>query len=354
MRLIPTALILIILLSLSGCASVISRSALHPPMLNLHVLPADDLQAIGYTSGQFCQQQCIAYLQADAYSSAEQREITHYYAQRWQQHAPLKTRAMEVKLSYVPSPGNGTSVNYDISLDTTRGDDQVKLQLGTNEQLQESRGTYILIHGFRTNKESLFFVAETMRYEGFNVIMVDLLGHGESTGEFSFSGKPDARLISALIDSIEPWIEEPFYVAGMSMGGTTATHLAFLRDDINSLLLLAPMLEFVDAFAEAGRAYTRAAHIVPLSTLHKSAQYALHDAGTAQEDTAVVSRVDELDIPVLIMGSERDTISPLNKLVELQTDQVQVHAVNPARTHHGMILWNMDDIEVWQDWLSQF
>lgn len=345
-----------LIITLSGCASLISRSALHPPKLNLDILPAEEIQAIGYTSGYFCQNKttlCISYLHASAYDD-DAAFNTYRHVADWQQQAPFESRAMEVRLRHSPYTATKPEVGYNIQLHTTRGNDDITLLLGSSGfDHSSARGTYVLIHGFRTNKASLFFIAETMRYEGFDVILVDLLGHGESTGQFTFSGKPDAELISALLDSRTAALTTPLHVAGMSMGGTTATHLASIRDDIQSLLLLAPMLEFVDAFADAGRAYTRSAYLVPLRTLHKSAQYALNEVQTAQEDTAVVQQVGELGIPVLILGSANDRISSLTKLQALESDGVRVHDVKPPRTHHGMILWNMDDIQVWHQWLDQ-
>ncbi|MCC5878502.1 MAG: alpha/beta fold hydrolase [Idiomarina sp.] len=366
-------------LSLSGCATLVSQGALSPPMLDLDILTDEQMAAVGYSSGFYCAEgelsatkpdhgdsvACLAYLQAPAYHQAN-RVLWRAEAASWAEQAPISTSAMEVRLRFWPAAAVVSSplaesielssddtsdhvvMPYVIELNTTRGDDTLSMVLD-HPVTDEVQGTYVLIHGFRTNKESLFFVAEALRYYGYEVILVDLFGHGDSSGEFSFSGKPDAQQISALIDELAP--QGPLHLLGMSMGGSTATHLTEQRDDIQSLTLLAPMLEFVDAFVDAGRAYTRAAHLVPQSTLQKGAQYALDEAGTAKEDTAVVQRVAELNVPVLIMGSANDKISPLSKLEKLASEQVTVFAVQP-RTHHGMILWDSEDVHYWYQWIE--
>lgn len=369
-----------LLVSLSGCASLVSRGALSPPMLNLDLLSDQQMAAIGYQQGSFCgqgeqsqtntneaqQAPCLAYLTAPAYHQASRLQWA-LEAATWAEQAPISTSAMEVRLRFwadaavVKSPlaahmqaahyhaSEEVVMPYVVELNTTRGDDVLAMVLD-NPVADEARGTYLLIHGFRTNKESLFFIAEALRYYGYDVIMVDLFGHGDSSGTFSFSGLPDARLISALVDDLAP--RGPLNILGMSMGGTTATHVSRLRSDINSITLMAPMLEFVDAFVDAGRAYTQTAHLVPQSTLQKGAQHALDEAGTRKEDTAVVQRVAELNIPVLIMGPANDKISPLHKLESLASDNVTVYAVSP-RTHHGMILWDSDDVDYWFEWVQE-
>ena len=368
---------IVLTFGLVGCASLISQGALSPPMLNLDLLEDEQMSAIGYQSDQFCSQQplpsgetqqlCLAYLQAPAYHQSS-REAWRVEADRWADDAPFSTRAMEVQLRFWPgqavaiSPMAGDRalvdsvatednivMSYVIELNTTRGDDVLAMVLD-HPVADTTKGTYVLVHGFRTNKESLFFVAEALRYHGYDVVLVDLFGHGQSEGNFSFSGKPDAQAISQLIDALE--ISTPLHLLGMSMGGTTSTHLAKLRDDVTSLTLLAPMLEFADAFVDAGRAYTRTAHLVPQSSLYKGAEYALNEAGTSKEDTAVVNQVAELNIPVLIMGSSNDKISPLSKLEGLHGGQVMVHSVEP-RTHHGMILWDTEDVVLWHEWVQR-
>ncbi len=109
---------------------------------------------------------------------------------------PLVTKASEVSLRAWPfaeetlaDRSKRVAMRYEIELETTRGNDAVTLLL--DAPTHENQGTYVLIHGFRTNKASLFFIAESMRFAGFDVVMVDLFGHGGSQGEFTFSGKPD-------------------------------------------------------------------------------------------------------------------------------------------------------------------
>ncbi|RUO33670.1 alpha/beta hydrolase [Aliidiomarina soli] len=350
--------ILIGLLILTGCANLIGRSALHPPMLDFELLPAVEYERIGYQRATYCPAglPCLAYSVARAYDN-QGRETWADAADSWAQQAPLETEAMEVRLRFWPyaektaaDRSRRTSMRYEIELDTTRGNDKVELLLD-GAVPKATRGTYILIHGFRTNKESLFFIAESMRFAGFDVVLVDLYGHGNSEGAFTFSGKPEAQAVSQLLDANN--FTGPLHLAGMSMGGTAVSHLAPLRDDIESLLLLAPMLEFVDSFVDAGRAYTRSAHLVPESSLKKGARYALDEAGTTQADTAAVQRVGELGIPILIMGSVEDRITSLDRLQDLaaSNQDITLHAVQP-RTHHGMILWDTDDFGAWIRWME--
>lgn len=337
---------------LVGCASLISQAALKAPQLRLDLLTPERQEVLGYSREQYCKPTepdlCLSYLSAEAHTVESITAWQDYLRQR-NGDEPLQTRAMEVSLKYWPVWGQGLDLGYRLKLDTVGQRDDLKLVL-RDPKLATEANPYVLIHGFRTNKESLLFVAEALRYAGHEVFIFDLLGHGESTGQFSLSGEPDAELISQFMTTQG---SEQWHLLGMSMGGTTATHLARQRDDVSTLTLLAPMLEFVDAFVDAGRAYTRSAHLVPQSYLADGANTALRKAGTERSATSVVRGVGSLQIPVLIMGSARDQISPWSDLQQLQSEHVTTYQVSD-RSHHAMILWDTADFNRWRDWLEDF
>lgn len=360
-RLLKASITLLLITFLTACASVIGRQALDPPMLDLDIIPEHSWTELNYEHDLICPEQssertgCMAYLRASAYDNQSRAKWAAVVGEWEDAGLPITTEAMEVKMRTWPQAektaqdrARRVAMEYRIELETIRGLDEVNLLL--DGDVSSRKGTYILMHGFRTNKKSLFFIAESMRFSGFDVVLVDLYGHGDSQGKFSFSGKPDAELISELIHSLDN--PGPVHLAGMSMGGTTGVHVARKNDQVQSLLLLAPMLQFEDAFVDAGRAYSRAANWVPQGALKRGANYALNEAGTPKEDTAVVMDVGELDIPVFIMGSRNDAVSPFDKLRQLEEGKVEFHAVEP-RSHHGMILWSTEDYGAWRFWLER-
>ncbi|RUO26975.1 hypothetical protein CWE09_09860 [Aliidiomarina minuta] len=361
LRLIKASVVLLLVILISGCASIIGRQALDPPMLDLDVIPEQSWTDLNYHHDLICPELsnartgCMAFMSAAAYDNQSRAQWASVVKEWEEAGLPIATEAMEVKMRTWPQAEKTAqdrtrriAMEYRVELETVRGLDEVNLLL--DGDVPAKKGTYILMHGFRTNKKSLFFIAESIRFSGFDVVLVDLYGHGDSQGEFSFSGKPDAELISNLIDNLDN--PGPVHLAGMSMGGTTGVHVARKNDQVQSLLLLAPMLAFEDAFVDAGRAYSRAAHWVTQGALKRGANYALNEAGTPKEDTAVVQHVAELDIPVLIMGSKNDAVSPFAKLRQLEAGKVEFHAVQP-RSHHAMILWSTDDYGTWRFWLER-
>lgn len=361
LRLLKASVVLVLLILLSACASVIGRQALDPPMLDLDVIPEQSWEDLSYRHDLICPEVryertgCMAYMAASAHDN-QSRAQWAAVVEEWEQAGlPITTEAMEVTMRTWPNAektvqdrARRLAMEYRVELETVRGLDYVNLLL--DGDVPAKKGTYILMHGFRTNKKSLFFIAESMRFSGFDVILVDLFGHGDSQGKFSFSGKPDAELISNLIENLDN--PGPVHLAGMSMGGTTGVHVARKNDQVQSLLLLAPMLEFEDAFVDAGRAYSRAANWVPQGALKRGARYALDEAGTSKEETAVVQQVGELGLPVFIMGSLNDAVSPFDKLRQLEDGKVEFHAVEP-RSHHAMILWSTEDYGAWRFWLER-
>jgi dipeptidyl aminopeptidase/acylaminoacyl peptidase len=64
------------------------------------------------------------------------------------------------------------------------------------------RGTILLMHGVRMGKESLARVGIALSDAGYRAVMLDLRGHGESSGRYLTYGEVEARDASAVIDAV--------------------------------------------------------------------------------------------------------------------------------------------------------
>ncbi len=62
---------LLVIMWLCGCASLISKGASNPPMLDLEILDHEQMESIGYQYGTFCSSSlpCMSYIQAVSYDN---------------------------------------------------------------------------------------------------------------------------------------------------------------------------------------------------------------------------------------------------------------------------------------------
>jgi pimeloyl-ACP methyl ester carboxylesterase len=211
-------------------------------------------------------------------------------------------------------------------------------------------GLVVLIHGFRASKEYMVNSALYFRFLGFDVIVPDLLGHGESSPGIRF-GIEDSDILSELLDKIDV-SGKPIFVVGNSLGAVAATQLLNLRNDIDGLVLQAPMVVFDQAVVNYANAYSPFySSFIPDSSIGTGAVKALKDADVTLEQTNIVSTLPNSERPVLILVSTNDPVAPPYSFSPLSSELISVVEVS-GRSHPSMSVINQQDNEVIQSWLS--
>ena len=81
-----------------------------------------------------------------------------------------------------------------------------------------SKGTVILFHGITSNKGSLLQEAYEFRYHDYNVMLVDLRGHGNSDGNNSTIGYHESEEVKLAYDWIAQKGESRIFLYGVSLG----------------------------------------------------------------------------------------------------------------------------------------
>ncbi|MEC1177156.1 alpha/beta hydrolase [Metasolibacillus meyeri] len=102
---------------------------------------------------------------------------------------------------------------------------------------ERARGTFILLHGWGSNKSAMLRYEEGLTLENYNVLIIDVLGHGASdTPNKQVSIETFVHCLTATIDYIAKRQELPIYVLGHSMGGVAASILGSLDSRIHILV----------------------------------------------------------------------------------------------------------------------
>jgi len=86
-----------------------------------------------------------------------------------------------------------------------------------------AKGTVILFHGIMSNKGMLIAEAAEFRYQGYNIMLVDLRAHGNSGGNTTTIGVRESEEVKLAYDYVEQQGEKNIFLYGSSMGAVVVT-----------------------------------------------------------------------------------------------------------------------------------
>jgi alpha-beta hydrolase superfamily lysophospholipase len=84
--------------------------------------------------------------------------------------------------------------------------------------VDSSKGTVILFHGLGANKVTMLEEAYEFRYLGFNVMLVDLRAHGNSSGNTTTIGVRESEEVKLAYDQVLKKGEKNIILCGLSLG----------------------------------------------------------------------------------------------------------------------------------------
>jgi pimeloyl-ACP methyl ester carboxylesterase len=160
------------------------------------------------------------------------------------------------------------------------------------------RATVFVLHGIRDRKEAMRPWATMLARAGYRAVLVDLRGHGRSTGDVLTYGVVDAVDLSQVLDALadQGRIVGPVGVMGHSYGAATAIQWAGRDARVAGVVAVAPFTNLRDVVP----GYT----IVPLSP-------------------AFVARV--VDRAGKLGGFDPDAASPLDAITRARAPVLLVH-----------------------------
>jgi alpha-beta hydrolase superfamily lysophospholipase len=173
------------------------------------------------------------------------------------------------------------------------------------------RAVVMLLHGIRSQKESLRDVAQHLAGAGYRAVLVDSRGQGRSTGEWLTYGVQESGDLSQLLDSLRVPASMPIGVLGASYGAATAIEWAGRDPRVRAVVALAPFSSLREIVPEymrrtlpvIGRLLPRA---LVQATVNKAARLAQFDPDKASPLQAIAAS----EAPVLIFHGSADTHIP--------------------------------------------
>jgi pimeloyl-ACP methyl ester carboxylesterase len=119
-----------------------------------------------------------------------------------------------------------------------------------------ARGTLLLLHGYLQDKRFLTPWAIRLAEEGYRCVVVDLRGHGESTGRHISFGAFEAADLSAVIDDLgrRGWDVSRVGLLGVSYGASVALLTAGRDPRVRAVVAFEPFSSAATAVPELMRA----------------------------------------------------------------------------------------------------
>jgi pimeloyl-ACP methyl ester carboxylesterase len=213
------------------------------------------------------------------------------------------------------------------------------------------KATVILLHGFQDSKEDMIHWALYLAQHGYRTVLVDLRGHGRSTGNWIGYGAFEARDLKQVIDELErrQLVAGRIGILGISYGASVGLQLAGLDKRVEAVVALEPFSDPRTAVREFARA------VVPgfvkgwtdqdfLVAEDRASQL----AGFSWSDANVKTAVAETEAPIAYISADNDHwISPQNtqKLAELTRG---IHAVETVHFQksgiedHVLLSWLLE------------
>ena len=127
----------------------------------------------------------------------------------------------------------------------------------TNKWSAAPRGTVFLLHGYGLSQFAMAPWALSLAEEGWRCVLVDLRGHGKSTGRRIYFGIEETRDLSLLLDDLERGgkVAAPVAALGESYGAALALRWKASDPRVGPVVAIAPYASLSNAVLNIRREY---------------------------------------------------------------------------------------------------
>ncbi len=187
--------------------------------------------------------------------------------------------------------------------------------LGGMPQGSESnapRGTFLFLHGIRGQKAHLLELAERRSREGYRSVLVDLRGHGESSGTWLSYGVRESEDLVALIDALEARgsLARPLYVLGTSYGAGISLQYAARDSRVDGVIAISPFSSLEEVVGAYGD-WIFGPQLASTFSIPDILEAVEEEGGFDPHAACPRCAAEHLDIPVLLIHSRDDERIPL-------------------------------------------
>jgi pimeloyl-ACP methyl ester carboxylesterase len=224
----------------------------------------------------------------------------------------------------------------------------------TNEWTAAPRGTVLLLHGYGLAQFSMLPWALELAQDGWRCVLVDLRGHGKSTGKQIYFGLVETNDMSQLLDALarDKQLIEPVDVVGESYGAALALRWRGVEPRVQSVVAIAPYASLSNSVLNISRQY---AGWFPLFIIRSGLKQlpSVLDVSANELDTTTVLR--RTPVKALFIAGSEDAIASTN---DVQADYSLASPgsrmiVVPGATHEGLTYYFPELVPAILPWLDE-
>ncbi len=180
------------------------------------------------------------------------------------------------------------------------------------------RGTVVLLHCYGLSQKVMGPWALRLAEGGWRCVLVDLRGHGRSSGRRIYFGVQEVHDLDQLVNELqlEGCLQEPLAVLGYSYGAALALRWATVEPRIRRVVAIGPYAELAPAVLNVRRDY---AAWIPTACvkagLHKLPRLLGVDPGELDTTT----ELGRVPLRALFVAGDQDDITPWSDVSRLHT-----------------------------------
>lgn len=268
---------------------------------------------------------CCLFVLLNAFAAIHAWKLTHFYKVEGHPKAPEQLSIGEkltILFTGVKTPKSIIkqlpTFNYDTVTFTTT--DGLKIE-GWHATHDTAKGAVALFHGHIASKSAVLVEAEAFYKLGYNVLLIDFRGHGNSDGDYCTIGYKEAEDVKLAYDFLKGQGNKNVVLWGISMGAAAITS-AFDKYDIepNAVILELPFGSLYKAVeARVHQMGLPALPIVPALTFWGGAENGFNAFTFSPQNYS-----KKIGCPVLLQAGKLDNRVSLEEIegifVNLQTE----------------------------------
>jgi len=169
-----------------------------------------------------------------------------------------------------------------------------------------TRGTVVMLHPLLVGKTWFLGLGEKLADRGWDVVLMDLRGHGHSGGQYVTWGAKEKRDVKAVVDELletQP-VSKKIYACGSSTGGSVAIQYAAIDPRCKGVIAMAPPAGAVDVFR-------RLLCLLPEARFEAALKRAGEMADFDPAEASAVAAAGELSCPMILVHGSWDFLVPL-------------------------------------------
>jgi pimeloyl-ACP methyl ester carboxylesterase len=207
----------------------------------------------------------------------------------------------------------------------------------TNQWTASPRGTVILLHGYGIAQFSMLPWAFELAQDGWRCVLVDLRGHGRSTGRRIFFTVTETNDMNQLLTTLarENELTGPVAAMGESYGAVLALRWKTVNPRIQAVVAIAPYASLSTAVLNIRREYTE---LIPKFMVKEGLKKlpTLLQIAPAEFDTTTV--LQRKPVKALFIAGGDDKISPPQEVekVRVLASPGSKYVVVPDATHEAL------------------